>query len=46
MVIVYAEDKCIRTPPDQGKVTLEKTEGVCEQFVTVTGGPSWEAVKV
>ena len=45
LVIVHAEDKCIRTPPDRGKVILEKTEGVREQFVTVTGGPGWEGGK-
>ena len=42
LVIVHAEDKCIRTLPVQGKVILEKTEGVREQFVTVIGGPGWE----
>jgi hypothetical protein len=42
LVVVHAEDKCIRTPPELGDDILEKTNSPREQAVTVTGGPGWD----
>jgi hypothetical protein len=39
LAVVHADDKCIRSPPDLiGRIT-DRTNGVREQTVTVTGGP-------
>lgn len=41
LVVVHAADKCIRTPPGLAAKITERTNGVREQVVTVTGGPGW-----
>jgi len=41
LVVVHADDKCVRTPPHLGDDILDKTNGSREQAVTVTGGPGW-----
>jgi len=38
LVVVHAEDQCIRTPPVLGARIIRKTNGAREQAVTVTGG--------
>jgi hypothetical protein len=42
LVVVHAEDTCIRTPPDLGRDIIEKIESAREQVVSVTGGPGWD----
>tara|TARA_R110002073_G_scaffold149547_1_gene303355 strand:- start:112 stop:957 length:846 start_codon:yes stop_codon:yes gene_type:complete len=39
LVVVHADDECVRTPPDLAAGIVEKTNGSREQVVTVTGGP-------
>ena len=38
LVVAHAADKCIRTPPELAVRITERTNGVREQQVTVTGG--------
>lgn len=45
LVVVHADDKCVRTPPERGRDILEKTDGAREQAVRVTGGPGWDGGK-
>ncbi|MEQ1774500.1 MAG: hypothetical protein ABL891_12020 [Burkholderiales bacterium] len=39
LVVGHAEDKCLRSPPDQMDRITARTNGAREQVVTVTGGP-------
>ncbi len=39
LIVGHAEDKCIRTPPDQLENVAARTRGAREQVVLVTGGP-------
>lgn len=39
LVVVHADDQCVRTPPDLASRIVDKTNGSREQVVTVTGGP-------
>jgi len=39
LVVGHAEDKCLRSPPDQMERITARTNGTREQVVTVTGGP-------
>ena len=39
LVVAHAADKCIRTPPGLATRITQRTNGVREQRVTVTGGP-------
>ncbi len=39
LVVVHADDTCIRTPPNLASDITDKTNGSREQVVTVTGGP-------
>lgn len=39
LVVVHADDQCIRTPPGLAADIVEKTSSNREQVVTVTGGP-------
>jgi len=41
LVVVHADDKCVRTPPNLGARIIRKTNAAREQAVTVTGGPGW-----
>jgi len=41
LVVVHADDECLRTPPDLASRIVDKTNGSREQVVTVTGGPGW-----
>jgi len=39
LIVGHAEDKCARTPPDLVAKIADRTNGVREQVVIVTGGP-------
>ena len=39
LVVGHAEDKCLRSPPDQMNRIIARTNGTREQVVMVTGGP-------
>jgi len=39
LVVGHAEDKCLRSPPDQMERITARTRGTRQQVVTVTGGP-------
>ncbi len=41
LVVVHAEDKCVRTPPDLADKIAAETTSPREQTVTVSGGPGW-----
>ena len=41
LIVGHAEDQCIRTPVRLMPDIAERTQGVREQVVTVTGGPGW-----
>jgi hypothetical protein len=39
LVVVHADDQCVRTPPGLAADIVDKTDSPREQVVTVTGGP-------
>ena len=41
LVVVHADDQCVRTPPGLVSDITDKTVSSREQVVTVTGGPGW-----
>lgn len=41
LVVVHADDECLRTPPGLAAEIVAKTGSRREQVVTVTGGPGW-----
>jgi len=44
LVVGHTEDKCLRSPPTRMNDITDRTRGVREQVVKVTGGPGWSGV--